>query len=49
MNDKNNAAFIYSVNLLRMLLDMGLITNEEYEKIVDISATHYGTKNICLN
>lgn len=49
MNDKNNAAFVYSVNLLRMLLNMGMITNEEYEKIVDISATHYGTKNICLN
>ena len=31
--DSNNAAFCYSVNLLRMLLDMKLITEEEYEKL----------------
>lgn len=46
--DSNNAAFCYSVNLLRMLLDMKLITEEEYDKIVAISATHYGTEKICV-
>lgn len=46
--DTNNAAFCYSVNLLRMLLDMKLITEEEYDKIIAISATHYGTEKICV-
>ena len=48
MNDKNNAAFFYSINLLRMLLDMELITKAEYDKIIAISATHYGTEKICV-
>lgn len=43
-NDCNNASFVYSVNLLRMLLGMELITKEEYNKIVAISEDHYGTK-----
>ena len=42
--DSNNASFVYSVNLLRMLLGMELITKEEYNKIVAISEEHYGTK-----
>ena len=42
--DSNNASFVYSVNLLRMLLGMELITKEEYNKIVAISEDHYGTK-----
>lgn len=46
--DTNNASFCYSVNLLRMLLDMKLITEEEYDKIIAISATHYGTEKICV-
>ena len=36
-NDTNNSSFVYSVNLLRMLLGMELITEEEYNKIVAIS------------
>ena len=44
--DQNNAAFAYSVSLLRLLLSMKLITEEEYEKIVHISAAHYNTENI---
>ena len=44
--DQNNAAFANSVNLLRMLLGMKLITEDEYEKIVRISALHYDTENI---
>lgn len=42
--DKNNASFAYSVNLLKMLLGMKLITEEEYEKFVRISAEHYDTE-----
>ncbi len=44
--DNNNAAFAYSVNLLKLLLGMKLITEEEYEKIVRISAAHYDAENI---
>ena len=47
-NDSNNASFVYSVNLLRMLLDMELITEDEYNKIVAISEDHYGTKIYCV-
>ena len=43
-NDHNNAPFVYSVNLLRMLLGMELITKEEYNKTVAISEDHYDTK-----
>lgn len=46
--DKNNAAFAYSVNLLRLLLGMKLITEEEYDKIVRISAAHYEAEKICV-
>ena len=45
-NDKNNASFAYSVNLLRLLHGMQLITEEEYRKIVQISADHYGAEKI---
>ena len=47
-NDSNNASFIYSVNLLRILLGMELITKEEYNKIIAISEDHYGTKIFCV-
>jgi hypothetical protein len=40
--DINNASFAYSVSLLKMLLTMQLITEDEYEKIARISAEHYG-------
>ena len=39
--DINNTSFAYSVNLLKMLLAMQLITEDEYEKITQISAEHY--------
>jgi len=45
-NDVNTAAFCYSVNMLRLLLKMQLITQEEYERILEISAAHYGTEKI---
>ena len=44
--DINNASFAYSVNLLQLLIGMKLLTEEEYEKIVTISAAHYDTENI---
>ena len=40
--DVNNTSFAYSVNLLKMLLAMQLITEDEYERITQISAEHYG-------
>lgn len=44
MNKKDigNTSFAYSVSLLKMLLTMQLITEDEYEKIARISAEHYG-------
>ena len=44
MNKKDigNSSFAYSVNLLKMLLAMQLITEDEYEKIARISSEHYG-------
>ncbi|MCI9448936.1 MAG: hypothetical protein HFE30_01620 [Clostridiales bacterium] len=44
--DQNNASFAYSVSLLRLLLGMRLISKEEYEKIIRISADHYDVENI---
>lgn len=41
--DINNTSFAYSVNLLKMLLAMQLITEDEYERIAQISAEYYGT------
>lgn len=46
--DVNNAALYYSVNMLRMLLDMKLITESEYRRIVSISEKYYGTEIYCV-
>ena len=40
--DINNTSFAYSVNLLKMLLAMQLITEDEYDRITQIRAEHYG-------
>ena len=45
-NDINNSAFAYSVKLLRLLLKMQLITQEEYERVLQISAAHYDAEKI---
>lgn len=45
-SDINNSAFLYAVNMLRLLLKMQLITQEEYERILQISAAHYSTEKI---
>lgn len=44
--DINNSAFCYSVNMLRLLLKMQLITQEEYERILQINAAHYDAEKI---
>lgn len=44
MTDQNNASFYYSVNMLRALLAMKLITEEEYKKIVTLNAEYYGVE-----
>lgn len=44
MTDKNNASFAWGVNMLRLLLSMKLIDEEEYKRIVEIQAEHYGVK-----
>lgn len=46
--DINNASFAYGVSLLRMLLDMDLITKDEYERIAQISAEYYDTEIVCV-
>lgn len=50
MNKKDigNASFAYSINLLKMLLAMQLITEDEYKKIAQISAEYYGADLICV-
>ena len=40
-NDINNAAFYYSLNMLRMLRTFELISEDEYICILKISAQHY--------
>lgn len=46
--DINNASFAYGVSLLRMLLDMNLLTEDEYERITRISAEYYNTEIVCV-
>ena len=46
--DKKNAAFYYSVNMLRLLLRAKLLTEAEYRKIVKLSAEHYGCERIIV-
>ena len=46
--DQKNTSFAYSVNLLRLLLNMRLITEDEFSKISDISAAYYETQKIVV-
>ena len=46
--DQKNACFAYEMNLLRLLLRMNLITEEEYGKIVKISTAYYETEKVCV-
>lgn len=43
--DKKNAAFVYSIHLLKMFLKLELISNREFDRIVRISAGFYDIKN----
>lgn len=45
---ENNSAFYYVVNMLRNLLRMKLITEDEYNRTVRISAEHYGVQLYCV-
>ena len=47
MKDTSNAAFAYSVILLRLLLRTQLITQDEYNRIVAVNRTHYEAE-ICV-
>ena len=46
MTDINNSAFYYSVNMLRHLLKMYLITEDN--RIVRISSEYYSTEIYCV-
>ncbi len=48
MKDKNNAAVYYSINMLRQLLDMKLITEEEYYDIIRIVSAYYEVELYCV-
>ena len=54
MTEKENTAvqkssLCYSINMLRLLLSMQLITEEEYNRILRHTAEHYDPqKKICL-
>lgn len=47
--DKKNAAFYYSVNMLRLLLRVELLTKAEYKQILKLSAEHYGCERIVVD
>lgn len=46
--DINNTAFYYSVNMLRNLLKMNLITENEYDRILYISSVYYNAEIYCV-
>jgi len=39
--DEKNAAFVYSIHLLKMLLKMELISEQEFERIKKLNAEYY--------
>lgn len=46
--DIENAAFAFSKNMLKRLLSMSLITEEEYNQILTIAEEHYDTGFYCV-
>lgn len=49
MNDKNGAALAYGLNMLRLLVEMKLLGEDEYERIIRLQAEHYDSrKKLCL-
>lgn len=43
-HDTDNCSFVYSVNMLRMLLAMNFLTEEEYQRIISITEEYYNSK-----
>lgn len=41
-----NSSFYYSINMLKLLKGMGLITEEEAKATIDSLAEHYGVTDI---
>lgn len=39
--DEKNAAYVYSIHLLKMLLKMELISEQEFERIKSVSKKYY--------
>lgn len=50
MNKKDikNSSFAYSLNMLRVLHSMKLITEEEYKNIIEICSDYYGIDSYSL-
>ena len=49
LSGKDHASLAYGLNMLRLLLSMQLITEEEYNRILRHTAEHYDPqKKICL-
>ena len=50
MNEQlmKEASFYYSISILRMLVKLELITDDEFVRIREINAQHYGTDLIVL-
>lgn len=46
--DVNNCAFYYNVSMLRLLLSMRLITEEEYDRIIRICKEYYDVELYCV-
>ncbi len=49
MNDRGSAALAFGRNMLRLLLSMELITEEEYRSMIRLQTEHYDPqKKLCL-
>jgi len=49
LSGKDHASLAYGLNMLRLLLSMKLITEEEYNNIVQLQTEHYDPqKKLCL-
>ena len=48
MTDQNNASVCYSINMLRTLLAMKLISEDEYKEILHVVSEYYGVELYCV-
>ena len=44
--DKLNAVFVYSVQILKVLFQLKLITKQEYVRIIKYNAEYYACNNL---